>query len=233
MTQKIENPPRHVALIPDGNRRWSKIHRLGLLSAYDQGIKKFIKVAEWSKEFGVKTITVWALSTENLTNRTKTELRILFGLYTKAARDKSILKMLQDNQTRFRILGDLSVLPKKLRDALINLEHKTRMYNDMTVNMLINYGGQEDLLYAAKYLQKHAKNKASPEEVREHLRTAELPDVDLVVRTSGEMRLSGLLPWQTAYSELYFEKKFWPDFGKQDLKRALETFSRRQRRFGK
>lgn len=234
---KITNPPRHIALIPDGNRRWSRLNRLRLLQGYSMGINKFIEFATWAKEYGVKTISVWALSTENLRNRTGAELRILYGLYIKAAKDPKILKRLIQNRARLKIIGDRSSLPRNLRVALADIERKTRNYKELTINLLLNYGGREDIVHSvqemASDVKRNRKIKVNEEYVKEHLRTSALPDVDLVVRTSGEMRLSGLLPWQAAYSELYFAKKYWPDFDKEDFRKAIGTFSRRQRRFGK
>ena len=225
--------PKHVALIPDGNRRWAKSHSSLLLQSYKLGIEKFITFATWSKEFGVKTITVWALSTENLRGRNVLELRVLFDLYTRYAKDSVLYAMLKTNGARVKIIGDLTRLPKKLREALLELERKTADFHTMTINMLINYGGQEDIVYSINQLKAAGAKHIDEELIKKNLRSASLPEVDLIVRTSGEQRLSGLLPWQTAYSELYFAKKYWPDFGKADFKKALLEFSRRQRRFGK
>ncbi len=231
--RKIPNAPEHLALIPDGNRRWAKKHGLRLQTVYLKGINKFIDFSKWSKEFGIKTITVWALSTENLSNRTALELKVLFYLYTKAAKDKKILQMLKDNGARLRVVGDLSTLPNKLKDALYTLERETARYQECTINMLINYGGKEDLMYSMAKLKSAGAKNINDKMVRENLRTASLPDVDLVLRTSGEQRVSGLLPWQAAYSELYFAKKYWPDFSRADLRRAIVSYAKRQRRFGK
>ena len=229
--------PKHIALIPDGNRRWSKLHKLHILNGYSVGINRFLEFSRWSKEFGVKTVTVWALSTENLANRTSGELKILFKLYTKAAEDKKLLKDLKEEETRLNVIGDMRSLPKKLRSALRNMERETEMYKEYTINLLINYGGKEDLIYSmqklSREMQSNKRTKIDEKAMRENLRTSQLPDVDLIVRTSGEMRLSGLLPWQGSYSELYFAKKYWPDFNKSDFRKAIETFSKRQRRFGK
>ncbi len=226
-------PPEHVALIPDGNRRWARSHSRVLLQSYKLGIEKFITFATWSKEFGVKTITVWALSTENLKGRTRFELRVLFDLYTRYAKDKVLYAMLKANGARVRVIGDIAHLPRKLQEALAELERKTADFHSMTINMLINYGGQEDIVYSINRLKASGVKHIDRELIKRNLRSAALPEVDLIVRTSGEQRLSGLLPWQTAYSELYFAKKYWPDFRKADFKKAILEFSRRQRRFGK
>ncbi len=229
--------PSHIALIPDGNRRWSRTHKLQVLSGHSTGINRFIEFAKWSKEFGIKTVSVWALSTENLTSRPIMELRGLFELYTRAAKDKKMFEMLKENGAKLRIIGDMSMLPKRLKNALEEIEFKTKTYKEITINLLINYGGKEDLLYsmqqASRAIRQNKDAKIDEEFIKEHLRSSSLPDVDLIVRTSGEMRLSGLLPWQGSYSELYFAKKYWPDFTKKDFKKAIETFSKRQRRFGK
>lgn len=231
--------PAHVVLIPDGNRRWAHNHQMTLLRGYSLGIKKFIELALWSKKRGVRTLTVWALSTENLKNRTSVELKVLFDLYTRAARDKGILSLLKECRAKMNIIGDLSALPVKLRTALLDMQEESCKYADyFTINLLINYGGKEDLMHSFEEASREVSRRGghtgmSEELVQKHLRTAGVPDADLVIRTSGEMRLSGLLPWQTAYSELYFTKKYWPEFKKADFRRALDTFSRRQRRFGK
>jgi undecaprenyl diphosphate synthase len=235
--KKMLRAPSHIALIPDGNRRWAKIHKLHILNGYSVGIRRFIEFSKWSKEFGVKTLTVWALSTENLKNRSDLELKVLFNLYVKAATDKNVLKDLRANKARLKVIGDVDSLPEKLRNALRNIERQTRTYKDLTINLLVNYGGKEDLVYSVQQMSKEIRGnkraKIDERFVREHLRSAALPDVDLIVRTSGEMRTSGLLPWQGSYSELYFSKKYWPDFGKEDFRKAIQNFSDRQRRFGK
>ncbi len=235
-TKRIDPVPSHLALIPDGNRRWSRSHSFSLYNGYANGIKKFMDFGVWAKSFGVKTITVWALSTENVKKRSTIELKALYQLYIKSARDPKILAELAKNKARVKIIGNMEMLPQKLREALRHIEKVTRAYSDFTINILVGYGGKEDILYAFNRLQSAASGNArgvNAELVAEHLRTASIPNVDLVIRTSGEMRLSGFLPWQTDYSELYFAKKYWPDFEKKDLERALQTYAQRERRFGK
>jgi undecaprenyl diphosphate synthase len=234
-SKRIDPVPSHLALIPDGNRRWSRHHSFSLYHGYDYGIKKFMDFGMWAKSFGVKTITVWALSTENVKKRSRLELGALYQLYIKSARDPAILARLAKNQARVRIIGNLRILPKKLEDALRYLEKATLAYKELTINILVGYGGKEDILYAFKSLQGKANNARGVDEefVAKHIRTASIPDVDLIIRTSGEMRLSGFLPWQSDYSELYFAKKYWPDFEKRDLERALREFAYRERRFGR
>ncbi len=227
--------PKHLALIPDGNRRWAKQNRMNLLRGYSFGIKKFVEFSVWLKSIGASSLTVWALSTDNIQKRSAVELNVLYKLYIKAATDKKIIKTLNENKARITIIGNRSLLPKKVDQALRSIEEKTKMYNDFYINILVAYGGREDILYAVKRL---LSDRVSPSaltysEVKSSLRTAQIEDPDLIIRTSGEKRLSGLLPWQSSYSELYFSKKYWPDFTKNDLENAVKEFSRRKRRYGK
>jgi undecaprenyl diphosphate synthase len=229
--------PRHLALIPDGNRRWSSSHRLEIFNGYQKGVKKFIDFSIWAKGFGVKTLTVWALSTENIKNRSRSEINVLYKLYVNAAKDPKILETLRENRARVRIIGNPKLLPKHVISALHSLERKTKDYKDFTINLLVGYGGKDDILYAFKRIYNYAlqgkANGITENLINQSMRTASIPNVDFIIRTSGEMRLSGFLPWQSDYSELYFAKKYWPDFDKRDLERALTVFSERQRRFGK
>lgn len=227
--------PHHIAIIPDGNRRWSRQNKLSLLNSYNAGIKKFIDVSIWAKEFGVSTISVWALSTENILNRSKIELGTLFKLYSKAAKDPKILELLNKNNANIHIVGNTRMLPKYLRDALKELERKCKKNDGLAINILVGYGGKEDIMYAIKEIvKKHiTSTKLTYDMITNNLRTSTLPDIDLIIRTSGEMRLSGLLPWQACYSELYFSEKYWPSFEQKDLEKAIKSYSARSRRFGK
>lgn len=228
IVSRAKTVPSHIALIPDGNRRWSKGHSLSLMSGYKNGIEKFLSFSIWAKRMGVQTLTVWALSTENAKKRSKLEIATLYGLYMKAANDPKILSLLLKNNARIRFIGNLRMIPANLRRALLKLESKTRACTDLTINMLIGYGGRDDILYAAS-----RAGSSSEKEFGKRIRTASIPDVDLIIRTSGEHRLSGFLPWQTDYSEIYFSRKFWPDFQRRDLKRAVDSYAARERRFGK
>jgi undecaprenyl diphosphate synthase len=205
------------------------------LRSYNYGIRKFIDVSLWAKEMGVQTISVWALSVDNIKNRNKIELNTLYGLYIKASNDPDILKKLKNNEARIRIIGNLNLLPKKLREALKRLEARTKAYGKFSINILVGYGGREDIIHAVRKIAADKKNKLklNYETIKKNLVTAILPDADLIIRTSGEMRLSGFLPLQGSYSELYFSKKYWPSFTKEDLTKAIATFSKRNRRFGK
>ncbi len=227
--------PKHIAIIPDGNRRWVSKNRTKLYSGYSLGIRKVIDISLLAKKHGVKILTIWALSTENIKKRNRNELNLLYRLYAVTAKDKEILEILRKNSVKVKIIGNLNILPENLKKALSFLQAKTRHYKDLTINLLVGYGGREDIEYMIKKIRAKLIDNpnASLNSINNYLRTAIVPDVDLIIRTSGEMRLSGFLPWQSSYSELYFSKKYWPDFGEEDLKKAIKTFSERNRRFGK
>ncbi len=229
--------PENVALIPDGNRRWAKSHRLSLLTGYSLGITKAIDFGIWLKDIGTKTLTIWALSTENVKNRSAMELEVLYKLYIRTAHDRKILDLLERNHTRIKIIGNMRLLPQNVQRALKLLERKTRRYKDFSINLLVAYGGRDDILHAARkaaYDAVRRKGAQITEELLEkELLTAAIPNPDLIIRTSGEQRLSGFLPWQSSYSELYFTRKYWEDFSRRDLNRAVSEFSRRKRRYGK
>jgi tritrans,polycis-undecaprenyl-diphosphate synthase [geranylgeranyl-diphosphate specific] len=232
---RIEKVPKVLALIPDGNRRWAKSHRLNFIRGYSVGVKKFIEFSDWCREYGVRNIIVWAFSTENF-SRPKIEQDALFNIYRKVAHDRKLIDKLHKNRTRFRIVGNRSLLPKDLVSALHRIEIETGAYKNRVINMLIAYGGRDDILHAAKKVVDEAV-RSKVGDVNEALFRAclisrDVPDIDLVIRTSGEERLSGFMPWQAVYSELHFSKKLWPDFTKLDLEGALEDYSNRQRRFG-
>ncbi len=229
--------PRSVAIIPDGNRRWAKSHKLQLMRGYDIGINKAINVSLWLKKLGIKELSIWALSTENVKNRSKDELNLLYRLYKRTSTDPKVINKLNKNNAKVVLVGDLNILPADVRRDLRSLEKATAKNDDLKINLMIGYGGQEELVHAVKRLLadkvKRRIKRINESIFRTYLRSACLIDPDLIIRTSGEMRLSGFLPWQSAYSELYFVNKYWPDFNEKDLKAAIEEYSRRSRRYGK
>ncbi|MDE1874419.1 MAG: di-trans,poly-cis-decaprenylcistransferase [Candidatus Micrarchaeota archaeon] len=232
---RISKAPTALALIPDGNRRWAKSQGLRFFNGYKMGVEKFIDFADWCRDYGVNNITVWAFSTENFV-RPSSEREALFGIYKKVAADREILDRLHENKTRFNVVGDIAMLPKDLAKALKKVEVETGAYKDRVINMLIAYGGKDDILHAAQMLVKDAVSNGirnvNETLFRSYMISRSIPDIDLVIRTSGEERLSGFMPWQSGYSELYFSKKLWPDFTRKDLELALIEYNRRQRRFG-
>ncbi len=232
---RIEKVPKVLALIPDGNRRWAMKHSLSFFNGYNLGVNKFIDFADWCKDYGIGNITVWAFSTENF-RRSRVEMDALFNIYRKVATDRDLISRLHDNKTRVNIVGNRLLLPRDLADALHKIEIETGAYKDRVINMLVAYGGRDDVLHAAREMVRDAlKRKVrSVDEAafRSHMLSGNVPDIDLVIRTSGEERLSGFMPWQAGYSELYFSKKLWPDFTRRDLEIALEDYGERKRRFG-
>jgi undecaprenyl diphosphate synthase len=233
---KLNALPRALALIPDGNRRWAKRNRLSFLTGYEMGVKKFIDFSEWCNDYGINNISVWAFSTENL-NRPRSEVNALFNIYRKTAKDRGIIERLHENRSRFSIVGDIRLIPKDLAASLHKIEKETSVYKEKVINMLIGYGGKADILYAARKISEYSieTGRAVTDEsaFRKYLLSTSIPDIDYVIRTSGEQRLSGFMPWQASYSELYFSDKLWPEFARGDLDKALVEYNRRNRRFGK
>ena len=230
-----EQIPKTLALIPDGNRRWAKQHHLTIFNGYSNGVKRFLEFSRWGKEYGINSVTVWMLSTENL-SRPKYELDTLFRIYKKMTTDKKLIAELHKTGTRIHVVGRKNMLPKDLAESLTKLEADTKDHKERVINMLLVYGGKDDILSAARKAVSEfmSKSTAKFEDLFERsLISYGVPNIDLIIRTSGEQRLSGFMPWQTNYSELYFSKKLWPDFTKNDLKRAISDYSKRQRRFGK
>jgi undecaprenyl diphosphate synthase len=227
--------PKVLALIPDGNRRWAMKHSLSFFNGYSLGVKKFIDFADWCKDYGIGNITVWAFSTENF-KRSAVEREALFNIYRKAATDRDLIARLHDNETRVNIVGNKLLLPKDLSAALHRIEIETGAYKNRVINMLVAYGGKDDVLHATREIIKDALkrkvNDVNETLFRSYLLSSGIPDIDLVIRTSGEERLSGFMPLQAGYSELYFSKKLWPDFTRRDLEDALEDYKDRKRRFG-
>lgn len=231
---KFDFLPKSLALIPDGNRRWARANKFSMLAGYHKGVNKFIDFSEWCKDYGIHNLTVWALSTENL-KRPGTELNALFSIYRKVSTDRSIMKRLQDNDVKVNIVGNKDLLPKDLYSSLKSVEEETRGNSGGVINMLIGYGGKDDMISAAKKLADLSSRGYSITEnsFRDSLLSSQIPNIDYIIRTSGEQRLSGFMPWQAGYSELYFSDKLWPDFTRRDLYYALADYDRRERRFGR
>ena len=221
----------NVGIIPDGNRRWAKKRGLEVFYGHEAGFKKVMRVVKWAKEFGVKELTLWGFSTENF-NRPKEEIKYLFSLFEKYLKDEKFAENLIKEKVKVRFFGEIERFPKKIRQGIFELEEKTKNLNGLILNILLGYGGQSEIAYAIQKANRE-KRKIKKEEAKKYLLTSEISDLDLVIRTSGEQRLSGFLPWQTAYAEFYFVKHYWPDFTKQDFRRAIQDFQKRERRFGR
>ena len=228
--------PKHVAIIMDGNGRWAKQKGLVRVIGHENGTKSVREVVEASAELGIKHLTLYAFSTENW-NRPKLEVQTLMKLLVKSL--KKEIKTLQDNNIKLSAIGALSDLPKKAYEELQDVIKKTENNAHMTLTLALSYGSREEIVNVIKELSVKVKNNIiSPENIDEsiinkHLYTQNLPDVDLLIRTSGEQRISNFLLWQIAYAELYFTDIFWPDFKKEHLYKALIDYQNRERRFGK
>lgn len=228
-----DNIPKHIAIIMDGNRRWARARNLPDLEGHKAGSDALEKIVEAAEEMGVKTLTVYALSTENLKERAKRELGGLFGLM-RSGYDTKIKKMMK-NGVRVTVLGELEGLPGTIK-KIIDEVKKTYIKNEsIKLNIALNYGGKKELIEAVKDLIKEGidVNKISEETINKHLYTKGEHDPELVIRTGGKVRLSNFLLWQTAYSELYFTKVLWPDFSPKELKKAIIWYQEQQRNFGK
>ena len=227
--------PRHVALIMDGNGRWAKAHKIKVALGHRKGVEALRAIIRESSDLGIEALSLYAFSTENW-RRSPQEVAALMGLLLEYF--TSEIDELDEKNVRIRILGDKDGMPDKQRAALINAEARTRDNTGLNLNLAINYGGRAELARAARLLaEKAVRGEIAPEDIDEsalanELYTAGLPDVDLLIRTSGEMRLSNFLLYQCAYAEFLFPETLWPDFGLEDYHAALAAFAGRDRRFG-
>ena len=234
--------PKHIGIIMDGNRRFAKAAGLDVKAGHDYGAGKAREVLDWCLELGIKHVTLWGFSTENR-GRAPEEVSHLHELFAEQARSLLNDERLHANRVRVRVIGDIDDFPAAAKQALRDMEAATEAYDGMSVNVALGYGGREEIVDAVKrLLTEEGGNGATPRELAErisadaitrYLYTAGLPDPDFVIRTSGEVRLSGFLLWQTAYSEFYFCDANWPEFRKVDFLRALRSFQARERRFGR
>ena len=221
---------QHIAFIMDGNRRWAKaLGNLGLMG-HKQGTETVRAAAQACLKKGIKYVTFWALSTENLKERSRDELSFLFSLLEQAP--KIIEHREFKGKVRFVCIGDIGGLPLKTQKVMRDLEKRTRANSGLTVIGAVNYGGRDELARAVKKLAQK-KLKPTEQNIAACLDTVGIPDPDLIIRTGARSRLSGFMPWQTVYSELYFTKTLWPDFNEKELDKAIKFFSATQRNFGK
>ncbi|MCC1483782.1 isoprenyl transferase [Winogradskyella immobilis] len=228
--------PKHIAIIMDGNGRWAKQKGLVRVIGHENGTKSVRETVESCAELGIEHLTLYAFSTENW-NRPKLEVQTLMKLLVKSL--KKEIKTLQDNGIRLSAIGCLQDLPKKAFDELEYVKEMTRNNTHMTLTLALSYGSREEIVNVIKELSFKVKNNIISSEsidesiINKHLYTQNLPDVDLLIRTSGEQRISNFLLWQIAYAELYFTDVLWPDFNKENLYEALIDYQNRERRFGK
>lgn len=231
---RSQDIPYHLAIIIDGNRRWARKKGLPVFEGHRQGLKNVKRVGKWCRKKGVKILTLYAFSTENW-NRSKAEVNSLMRLLGDALNPrKSHLKELHKEGIKLQVIGQKERLSPKLQRLIQKAEDLTKNNKKGVLTLAISYGGRAEILEAVKEIikKKIPLEKITEKLFTENLWTGKFPPPDLIIRTSGEQRLSGFLLWQSAYSELYFSKKLWPDFSEKDLDKALNDFAHRQRRFG-
>ncbi len=232
--------PQHVAIILDGNRRWAAHKALISWIGHRHGANKIDELMDWCLELDVKFITLYAFSTENF-DRPPQEVEEIMKLIKEKLLSILENERIHENKIRVKAIGRLDLLPPAIQEVIQRVEETTKMYTDRLLNVALAYGGRAEIVDATKKIAKKAvKGELNPEKINEklfekYLYTAHMPrqDADLIIRTSGEERLSGFLSWQSAYSELCFVDVNWPDFRHIDLLRAVRTYQRRKRRFGK
>ena len=231
--------PEHIAIILDGNRRWASEKLLNPWAGHHHGADKIQDLLKWCLDLGVKSITLFAFSTDNF-QRPPEEVSEIMKIVEEKLHEILEEEQIHRHKVRVKVIGRLSLLPKSVQEIVRKVEETTKDYNEHFLNVALAYGGRAEIVDAAKKIaRKVEKGKLNPEGIDErvfesHLYTAYMPkqDPDLVVRTSGEERLSGFLLWQCAYSELCFLDVYWPDFRRIDLLRVVRTYERRKRRFG-
>ncbi len=233
LTIGTDHIPQHIAIIMDGNRRWARSRGLPDIKGHEAGADALEKIVEAAAKMGVKTITVYALSTENVKERARREINGLFDLMRRGYDTK--LKRMMKNGVRVSVLGELEGLPEVIK-RIIEEVKKTYIKNEsIKLNIALNYGGKKELVEAIREIVKEGidVNKITDEVIAKHLYTEGQDDPELVIRTGGRVRLSNFLLWQTAYSELYFTPIFWPDFSPEELKKAILWYQSQKRNFGK
>jgi len=227
--------PGHIAIIMDGNGRWASKRNLPKIIGHNKGAEVVDTLAEYCSKIGVKALTLYSFSTENW-KRPKEEVNTLMNLLSSQLKAKS--NKLSENNMRFNVIGRTNELPEKLQKEIKKTIEQTKNNDGMILTLAINYGGRQEILDSIKMLFEKAKNEGfSIEDINEEsfndfLYTKDLPELDLMIRTSGEMRLSNFLLWQVAYSELYITDVLWPDFTTKELENAFIAFNNRERRFG-
>ncbi|MEG0189858.1 MAG: isoprenyl transferase [Lachnospiraceae bacterium] len=227
--------PQHVAIILDGNGRWAKSKAMPRNYGHAQGSKNVERICEDAYHMGIKYLTVYAFSTDNW-NRPQSEVDALMMLLRNYM--KTCLKTAAKNRMKVRVLGDISALDEDIRTRILELEESTKENDGLNFQIAINYGSRDEMIRGMqRMLWDFKENKLTPEELdekkfEEYLDTHGIPDPDLLIRTSGEQRLSNFLLWQLAYSEFYFTDVLWPDFTKEELKKAIEQYNSRDRRYG-
>ena len=227
--------PKHIAIIMDGNRRWARERNLDIRLGHKEGAKTLEKIVRDAKDLGIKHITVYAFSTENW-KRSAEEVDALMLLLTTYLNDYG--KRADTENIKINVLGDLTRLSNSLQKSIFNAMDRTKDNDGIVFNIALNYGGRDEIVHAVKNIALDVKNgeidieKIDEDLISNNLYTKGQPDPDLLIRTSGELRLSNFLPWQLVYTEFLFLDKYWPDFSKEDLEHAISIYQKRNRKFG-
>ncbi len=224
--------PKHIAIIPDGNRRWAKEKDISRKEGYATGIRKIGDVLKWCKEHDVRMLTMWGFSTDNF-KRDKDEIGGLFELFKQNLKKAIESDDKNKEELKVRFFGRLHLFPKEIQQMIKKAEEVSGKNTKYQLNLLLSYGGREELVDAVNDIIAEGIKEVDEDTISGHVYTKGLPDPDMIIRTSGEQRLSGLMPWQSCYSEFFFCKKLWPDFSKEDFEEALGEYRRRKRRFGR
>lgn len=230
-----ENLPKHIAIIMDGNRRWAKKKGLPVSLGHKEGAKTLEKIVRYANKIGIKYITVYAFSTENW-KRTEEEVSALMNLFQNYLDDYS--KRADSENIKVKIIGNRQGLSEKMKNSIEKCMERTKNNTGTTFNIALNYGGRDEIIQAVKNIAKKVKEgeidieDIAEQTISDNLYTKNQPDPDLLIRTSGEIRLSNFLPWQLVYTEFLFIEKNWPDFNEKDLDEAVEMYQRRNRKFG-
>jgi undecaprenyl diphosphate synthase len=228
--------PKHIAIIMDGNGRWAKNRGKLRVFGHENGTKSVKNIVETCSNLGIRCLTLYAFSTENW-NRPKLEVKTLMSLLISSLKRET--DKLQRNNIRLNPIGNLNLLPLKVSKELCQVVETTKSNSGMVLNLALSYGSRDEIINCVKEIGEKIKNnlisfeKIDETVINQHLYTQNLPDVDLLIRTSGEQRVSNFLLWQIAYAELYFTRVLWPDFTEQDLYKAIDNYQKRERRFGK
>lgn len=235
ISSEQNNYPAHIAIIMDGNRRWARQKNLDIREGHKKGAETLEKIAKYCNKIGIKYLTVYAFSTENW-KRSSEEVGALMILLQNYLNDFS--KRANTENIKIKVLGDISVLSKGMQNSINKAMERTKENTGLTLNIAFNYGGRAEITYALKQIAEKIKNNElsiddiSEDLISNHLYTKGQLDPDLLIRTSGELRTSNFLPWQIAYTEFYFDNKYWPDFSEEDLLKAIEIYEGRNRKFG-
>lgn len=224
-------PPLHLVIIPDGNRRWAKKRGLEKIKGHDKAadFDSLFSLFNEARKLGVKYVSLWGFSTENW-KRGKEEIDNLFKLFFKNLED--LRKVIHKHKIRFGHFGRKDRFPNELSDKLAELEKESKNYSDFNIQFCLDYGGRDEIVRAVNKILKSKKRKINEDDFKKYLDSSGVPDPDMIIRTSGEQRLSGIMPYQAVYAELCFVKKHFPAFKPKDLRKAIKSFGKRKRRFG-